>query len=635
MQMPPSVGARSVVPVGLAADGGALQRQAAEGGRGVDSARGGETPGRGAVLPAGLGARVERERGGGRPLGLAERAFFEPRFGFDLGDVRLHTGAAAADLARAAHARAFAVGRDLFFGDGQYEPGTDRGRWLLAHEVTHVLQQRGQPDGTLRRAPLGACPAAREPEPDYEALAEEVHEGVDYLWGTDEERVYRALRRLDRDAGRVCRLKETYLRRYGAALLEDIEGDFSGEELAYALELLGIHREASFEQRVQAGPITRSGFVADARRLYEAGPGRTGTDEEAIFAVLTPLAGTSAMANLEAVYRREYGHTIEAMIDDEMSDSERDYALELLHLHRGESAEDGRSDEEGASDGLEPAGPQIARWVREAYDRLSSEGLGLHVWWERRADGSARWDDRYWVFPDEEAYERRELDPADLRLVLKPGVPPHVAVDALFDEPGRWEMDCGQFVQVARLYVRRKLLPPPEKNDAFDEQERGLELRTHAPESARYALFERVTDEGRPLDLWRTDPLGRIDPMSEERMLDMAPVGSRVRWTSAWTKEIALKGQGLGGSRVLDSSWFLFQNENAIKLGPDSYGAHGIGRVSGSEVVEGMVDATRDALKVAAYWKRGGERIVDVPTNPSDEEIREHVYVDNVEYYRW
>ena len=81
--------------------------------------------------------------GGGRPLADSLRAFFEPRFGHDFGHVRIHTGCEAAQLARAVNARAFTVGRDVVFGAGEYAPETTAGKRLLAHELTHVLQQAG------------------------------------------------------------------------------------------------------------------------------------------------------------------------------------------------------------------------------------------------------------------------------------------------------------------------------------------------------------------------------------------------------------------------------------------------------------------------------------------------------------
>ena len=69
------------------------------------------------------------------------RDFFEPRFGYDFGGVRVHTDIGATALARDAHALAFPVGHDVVFGPGQFSPHTGSGRRLLAHELTHVVQQ--------------------------------------------------------------------------------------------------------------------------------------------------------------------------------------------------------------------------------------------------------------------------------------------------------------------------------------------------------------------------------------------------------------------------------------------------------------------------------------------------------------
>jgi len=82
-----------------------------------------------------------RDLGPGQPLDSATRAFFEPRFGHDFSQVRVHSDANAAESAWAVNALAYTVGRDVAFGAGQYAPQTGAGRKLLAHELTHVVQQ--------------------------------------------------------------------------------------------------------------------------------------------------------------------------------------------------------------------------------------------------------------------------------------------------------------------------------------------------------------------------------------------------------------------------------------------------------------------------------------------------------------
>lgn len=88
-----------------------------------------------------LESRINAIRGGGQPLAESERSFFEPRFGYDFSQVRVHTGAEAAEAARVMKARAFTMGNDVTFGEDQYSPQTDFGKKLLAHELTHVVQQ--------------------------------------------------------------------------------------------------------------------------------------------------------------------------------------------------------------------------------------------------------------------------------------------------------------------------------------------------------------------------------------------------------------------------------------------------------------------------------------------------------------
>src|SRR5438874_11863804 len=104
-------------------------------------------------------------RSPGQPLDKASRAYFEPRFGQEFGDVRVHTGMAAARSARDVSAHAYTVGRNIVFGAGAYAPGSDQGRLLLAHELAHVVQQTG-----------GAAPGAAQ-EQDAEAAARAIAAG--------------------------------------------------------------------------------------------------------------------------------------------------------------------------------------------------------------------------------------------------------------------------------------------------------------------------------------------------------------------------------------------------------------------------------------------------------------------------
>jgi hypothetical protein len=88
--------------------------------------------------------------GPGQPLDTTTRAFFEPRFGHGLGEVRVHAGSEAEVAARAVNARAFTLAHNIVFAAGEYEPHSARGRSLLAHELVHVAQQDFT---TVRRSP--------------------------------------------------------------------------------------------------------------------------------------------------------------------------------------------------------------------------------------------------------------------------------------------------------------------------------------------------------------------------------------------------------------------------------------------------------------------------------------------------
>ena len=85
--------------------------------------------------------RLDSQKGGGAPLPSETRSFMEPRFGADFSNVRVHSDSESAQLSRDINAQAFTQGGDIFMGAGKYNPGTTAGNELLAHELTHVVQQ--------------------------------------------------------------------------------------------------------------------------------------------------------------------------------------------------------------------------------------------------------------------------------------------------------------------------------------------------------------------------------------------------------------------------------------------------------------------------------------------------------------
>jgi hypothetical protein len=108
-------------------------------------------------------------RGGGQPLDEQTRGGMEQALGADLSDVRIHNDGAAAASAQAVQAHAYTVGNDVVFGSGLYQPDTPAGQRMLAHELTHVVQQRNGPvDGTA----TGDGIAVSDPSDRFEQAAE-------------------------------------------------------------------------------------------------------------------------------------------------------------------------------------------------------------------------------------------------------------------------------------------------------------------------------------------------------------------------------------------------------------------------------------------------------------------------------
>jgi hypothetical protein len=92
-------------------------------------------------IPSVTESQIDSLTGTGSPMNRGLKEFFEPRFGVDFSDVRLHTDQKANRLSEAVHARAFTHGKDIAFAQNEYKPETTEGKKLIAHELAHVVQQ--------------------------------------------------------------------------------------------------------------------------------------------------------------------------------------------------------------------------------------------------------------------------------------------------------------------------------------------------------------------------------------------------------------------------------------------------------------------------------------------------------------
>ncbi len=107
---------------------------------------------------------IDEMHGRGRPLDPDTRSFMEPRFGQSFADVRVHTDDRAVDASRALNALAFTIGNEIAFGAGQYQPDHISGQQLIAHELTHVVQQSGANGKQI--GPSNGCQVQRYKAPN-------------------------------------------------------------------------------------------------------------------------------------------------------------------------------------------------------------------------------------------------------------------------------------------------------------------------------------------------------------------------------------------------------------------------------------------------------------------------------------
>ena len=265
--------------------------------------------------------------GSGAPLDPATRSSFEPGFGADFSGVRVHSDEKAAKSARDLNARAYTVGSDVVFAEGEYQPHSSEGTHLLAHELAHVVQQGAGPAMVQRAVVLTGD--------DYKSLAAQVYEAI-HRFGTDEEAIFVALQKLEKDPAAITKLTDAYKKEYSASLEVDLRGDLSDVELQLALELIGIKDDPKAADIVGTVPTTDDEYKSVAKKL-NAAMNPFGTEEQAIYGLLMPFnRDETKLTKLKTIYQTELSGGItrqglEADLKSEMSRDELAYALFLLN----------------------------------------------------------------------------------------------------------------------------------------------------------------------------------------------------------------------------------------------------------------------------------------------------------------
>ena len=524
---------------------------------------------------ASLSNKINSSRGSGSSMDEGTKTFMENRFGSDFSSVKIHTGSESVMMNRELSAKAFTVGNDIYFNEGQYNPQSDSGKHLLAHELTHTLQQ-GAAATTIHCAKNDDPPNL-----DYKQLAKQVYDAI-YRPGTDEEAVYAALGQLNRDNKAIEKFKQVYFNEYKVPLLTDIDGDFSGTELEYALQLLNMGTPGS-DQRI--APLSQKGtdeYTHDvhtaAVRIREAVETTWGTDEEAIYAALLPFKQQTL--ELQNEYMRLYNEDLRDRLIDELDEDELNYALSLLETPYEHYLQE-------ANRLL--AGAPFGEFGSISTFCMADESVSGHkmIYW---------YDKDFWE-PD--------IDKVNLSCMVKllPDKSASDAIDALFAHQEKWKIACAEFVQVNHLYALRHTMGK-EKFDA-DYGSNGLTLslkRRNSTGVVSSDLFSRQDKDSK----MNSRASGALVDKSVDEILLTAPVGSRVRWTNAI------------GARDTGNPW---QHENTIKMGPDKFAAHG----TASGVFTKTNTHTRAEVELATA--RG--------TNPKADEqyVKANIFISEIETF--
>ena len=145
-----------------------------------------------AEVSSSVESNIDSLKGGGQPLSEGTREYFEPKFGYDFSGVRVHSDSKASETAGSINAKAFTSGRDVVFGAGEYSPETDSGKHLLAHELTHVVQQNENSPANINSSENNISTKAEESllqrDDEYDTGVEEEYDtGMEEEYDTGEE----------------------------------------------------------------------------------------------------------------------------------------------------------------------------------------------------------------------------------------------------------------------------------------------------------------------------------------------------------------------------------------------------------------------------------------------------------------
>lgn len=480
---------------------------------------------------------------GGEPLSESLRSYFEPRFGSDFGNVRIHRDGRASTMAQMMGARAFTNDNHIMFGKGQFEPQANEGKRLLAHELTHVLQQTG---GYVSPK-TGLMKHQKAPQKNVFANRRLSHSGVPdvSMWELN-----KTLRILNQDRVASAVLKKilgwslyrfknlSFKKTANKQLKTDIEWvkGFSDSKnkkiwlysgLSDKQAASWLHNLSKSESYSRLPIKLRMMFSYIAQEQYNI--------REGIPAVHPSFRARGRMP------RSNYNE-IKTWVE-RVCKKDKDGILKYV-VFKGEQkvGEIGKVAKRPYIDCLKEAVKKLKR-VKTCRRSVGKRG-------RRGRIVNEKFDTKNWYTTDEYCRGGRK---GQRILKMLPAKRPSEAVQEMFRRLNKWSFDCAEFVQVAHWYAMLKDLGPERFNDIMGGND--FVLR---PNRSTGILWKEEYARKNKSDRMKLNG-GREVSESVEQIIKKVPLGSRIVWENPAAPE--------------DS---IIRSENTIKVGKNAFAAHGL-----------------------------------------------------------
>ncbi len=287
---------------------------------------------------------LQSSAGRGSSLDGPTQSFMSNRMNNDFGQVKIHTDEEAVQLSRELNAKAFTIGKDIYFNEGQYQPGSESGRHLLAHELTHTVQQTGStPVVQKKDAAADKLKAAADKlETDKQSILDALHRG-------DAPIFLSRLRALDA-AEAASLLADT-------GFWQEIKKNFHGSALWSAFTILFFHGKMSLSQRMLSVALfsrnitdTMDDLAVIIARENVADPIYWDVLEEVIFTVFAGDPKLPDLYKLLILPKSQYSGPRNLSFSssevhyEELKDKKGEYALKAYHNTREQVAYTTRSE---------------------------------------------------------------------------------------------------------------------------------------------------------------------------------------------------------------------------------------------------------------------------------------------------